>query len=212
MIKKRFTIALLGIDGSGKSTIGKELEKWLITKGYKVKIVPFHHWVFAHKLRKKTWKAIDKDRPSIDKPYEPKKNSFAAIIKPVIALIDNILFYIQNLPDEKKYNVVIFDRFICATQIKLTALNYQTKWLKPIWWNIMPDYTLIFQISEEISIKRQKNRDDPYVYTKKQLRKERVLYHKFALDHNLSIINNETTNLDTTLKKIKNDLKQKKFI
>lgn len=212
MIKKSFTIALLGIDGSGKSTIAKELKKWLITKGYKVRIVPFHHWVFAHKLRKKTWKVIDKDRPSIDKPYEPKKKSFAAIIKPVVALIDNILFYIHNLPDKNKYNVVIFDRFICATQIKLSALNYQTYWLKPIWWNIIPDYTLIFQISEEISIKRQKNRDDPFVYTKKQLAKERELYQKFAIDHNLNMINNETTNLDITLKKIKEDLKQKNLI
>ena len=153
--KKRFTIALLGIDGSGKSTISKELEQWLESKGNKVKIIPFHYWVFADKLKRRTWKYVDKDRPSIKRPYEPKKNSIAALIKPFVAFVDNIFFYIHNLPDGEKYNIVIFDRFICATQIKLNALNYRTNWFKSFWWNFKPDFAVIFDIPVNISIERQ---------------------------------------------------------
>jgi dTMP kinase len=210
--RKTFTIALLGIDGSGKSTIGKDLKKWLNNKGYKVKIVPFHQWVFADKLRKRTWKVVDKDRPTIDRPYEPRSNSFAAIIKPIIALIDNILFYIHNLPDGKQSDIIIFDRFICATQIKLTALNYKTNWLKPIWWNIIPDYSVIFDISPKISIERQISRNDPYTYTEEQLARENDIYNKFAMNHNFIILNNESTKKNIILEKIKQDLCDKHLI
>lgn len=209
--KRIFTIALLGIDGSGKSTISKELKDWLETKGNKVKIIPFHYWVFADKLKKRTSKYIDKGRPSINRPYEPKKRSFAGIVKPVIAFADNLLFYIHNLPDGKNYNVVIFDRFICATQIKLNALNYTTKWFKPFWWNFKPDFAVVFDIPVEISIERQKKRGDPYLYTKDQLSIEKEMYKKFSRNHGFPILDNEK-NKEISIKRIKNELKKRELV
>ena len=199
---KRFTISLLGIDGSGKTTTSKELKLWLESNGNKVKIIPFHHWVFAENLKKKAWKTIDKGRPSIQRPYEPKKNSLAAIIKPIVALVDNIIFYIMKFPDGKEADVVIFDRFICATQIKLGALNYHTKWLKPIWWNIKTDIAFIFDVSEDLSIKRQIQRNDSYVYTKEQLRCERKEYLDYAQKNGLLVIDNNVNSKDESIEKI----------
>ncbi|AGB04688.1 thymidylate kinase [Aciduliprofundum sp. MAR08-339] len=185
---RNFTISLLGIDGAGKSTLSKRLKEELEKKGYRVRIVPFHYWVFADKLKMKYWKVVDKDRETVLKPYEPKPFSLSAILKPIIALMDNILFYISTQPDGKRWNVVIYDRFICATQIKLKALGYHVEWLRPIWENFKTDYCFIIDISEEESIKRQINREDPYTYRKQQLKIERYEYVKFAKKHNCIIL------------------------
>ena len=188
-MNKTFTISLLGIDGSGKSTISKILKKELEKRGYKVRIVPFHYWVFADKLKMKYWKVVDKDRKTIAKPYTPRPFSLSAILKPLVALADNILFYISTLPDGKKYDVVIYDRFICATQIKLKALGYHVKWLRPIWENFKTDYCFIIDVLEDVSIERQIRRGDPYTYTKEQLRAERMEYRRYAEKHGCLIVN-----------------------
>ena len=188
-MKRTFTISLLGIDGGGKSTISKILKKELEKIGYKVRIVPFHYWVFADKLKMKYWKVVDKDRKTIARPYTPKSFSLSATIKPLVALADNILFYISRLPDGKKYDVVIYDRFICATQIKLKALGYHVDLLRPIWENFKTDYCFIIDVPEDVSIERQIKRGDPYAYTIKQLKVEKREYKIYANKHNCLVIN-----------------------
>lgn len=157
-------------------------------KGYSVRIIPFHKWVFANKLRARFSKVVDTKRKDRNKPYVPRRNSLAAIIKPPIAFIDNLLFYLTNRPDEKNCQIYIYDRFICATQVKFKALNYRVGWFKPLWWNILPDIAFIFDINERESIKRQKKRKDTYTYTASQLKTERILYKNFANSHNFPII------------------------
>jgi thymidylate kinase len=183
----KIKIAFLGIDGSGKSTVSDEFSKYLVQKGYDVKIVPFHKWVFADKLRSAFGRYIDKDRKDRNSPYSPQKKSFSSFIKPPIAFIDNVLFYWLNAPKKKK-QVFIYDRFICATQIKFMALNYRVKWFKFLWWNIKPDYAFIFDVSIEDSLRAQIERKDPYLYTEEQLSVERNMYLAFAKKHNFPII------------------------
>ena len=102
-------IVLLGIDGAGKSTISFELKKILEEKGFTVEIVPFHKWVFADKIRDRlgVGKLIDKDRKDRKQVYAPKKKSFSAFIKPPVALIDNIIYFLLKKSWKKK-KVVIF--------------------------------------------------------------------------------------------------------
>ena len=178
-----FTISLLGIDGSGKSTISKKMKRDLEIKGYRVKIVPFHYWIFAHKLKKKFWKHIDIGRETTARPFTPKRSSLSAIIKPLVALIDNIIFYISTMPDGVKWDIVIYDRFICSTQIKLMALGYRVEWLRFIWENFKTDYCFQIDVPEELSIERQKKRGDPYTYTKEELSIERREYLRYAKQH-----------------------------
>ena len=206
-MKRTFTISLLGIDGSGKSTISKTLKKKLEKKGYKVRIVPFHYWVFADKLKMKYWKAIDKDRKTIARPYTPRPFSLSAIIKPVVALADNILFYISTLPEGRRYDVVIYDRFICATQIKLKALGYQVEWLRPIWENFKTDYCFIIDVPEDVSIERQIKRGDPYTYTWEQLRVERKEYRRYAEKHGCLIVSG-MDNAEKNIMKIINSMER----
>ena len=184
----KLKIALLGIDGSGKSTIANELKIIFEGRGYDVKIIRFHKWVFADVFRDKFkfGKMLDRDRKGRNAPYTPSKKSLSSYIKPPIAFIDNLLFYLVNRP-YKKNQIYIYDRFVCATQIKFKALNYHVNWFKPLWWNITPDYVFVFDIDVEESVRRQKNRNDPYVYTKQQLSIEKDLYKKYAEIHKFPI-------------------------
>ncbi len=122
-------IVLLGIDGSGKSTMAEIIKDHCENKGYNVTIIPFHHWLFADKFRSVFGKMIDRGRKGRNTPYKPPAKSFAAFVKPIIAYIDNILFYKVNSP-KKKEQIFIYDRFICATQIKFAALGYYNNWFK----------------------------------------------------------------------------------
>jgi len=198
----KLKIALLGIDGSGKSAIANKLKIIFEEKGYDVKIIPFHKWIFADVFRDKFkfGKMLDQDRQGRNAPYAPSKKSLSSYIKPPIAFIDNLLFYLINRP-YKKNQIYIYDRFICATQIKLRALNYHTDWFKSLWWNITPDYAFVFDIDIEESVKRQKNRNDPYLYTKHQLSVERKMYKEYAEKHKFPFIKSNSS-IDEAVMKI----------
>tara|TARA_B100000315_G_scaffold143522_1_gene132543 strand:- start:56 stop:667 length:612 start_codon:yes stop_codon:yes gene_type:complete len=184
-------IVLLGIDGAGKSSIATELKNVLELRDYNVDIVPFHKWIIADKIRDSLGigRLIDRDRKNREQVYKPKKKSLSAFIKPPVALIDNVIYFLL-IKSWKKNNVVIFDRFISATQIKLTSLNYCTKWLKPIWWNLSMKNTFVLDIDVCESLKTQEMRNDEYLYEEDGLSKERELYINLAKDHHFTLIDN----------------------
>ena len=158
-----------------------------------MEVVPFHKWIFAHKIRRRFIGAVDKGRPDINIPYEPRKNSFASIIKPVIAFFDNYLLYINSQPDGRRISITIFDRFICATQIKFKALNYQVDWFRPLWQTISTDLGFIIDVPVEISLERQIQRGDPYTYTLEQLSIERVEYLHYAEKHGFPVVKGQNS-------------------
>jgi len=188
--RKPITIAFLGIDGSGKSTHSEKIASWLQANGVKCKVIPFHKWVFADKLKNKFGKYVDVGRDEDPlKPYTPPRYSLPALIKPVISLSDNILMYYLSKWNYRDYDVIIFDRFICATAIKGKALNYNNEWLRPIWANIKPDVGIVFDSPIEKSIETINNRGDHILYTPEQLSIEREEYLRMAKKHDYPVFN-----------------------
>ncbi len=201
--KKGITIGLFGIDGTGKSTNAKKISSWIKENDVKCMIIPFHKWLFADMLKKKFGNYVDVRRENkSSKAYFPPKNSLPAFIKPLIALADNILMYYLCKRKYGDYDVLIFDRFICATFIKLKSLNYNVEWLRPIWGEIRPDIGIIFDIPVEISINRQNERGDPFIYNKEQLSIERDEYLKMAKKLDFPIFDT-TVPFNVTFKAIK---------
>ena len=199
------TISFLGIDGSGKSTLIGLLGDELDRRGYDVTVVPFHKWLFADRLKGAFGKGVDIDREAVAQPYAPQPYSLAAFVKPIIAFFDNYFMYINRLPSNRENGYFIFDRFICATQIKFKALNYRVEWFRPVWSSFRTDYGFVIDIPIDTSIRRQSERDDPYVYSADQLSIEKNEYLQIATKHGYDIINGEH-DINNNLKKILNIL------
>ncbi len=181
MAKKSITIAFLGIDGTGKSTHAEKISCWLRENEIKCMIIPFHKWMFADILKKGLGKYVDKgrDKKSL-RPYTPKRYSLSALVKPPVALFDNILMYYLSKWKYKDYDAIIFDRFICATVIKSKSLNYHVEWFRPIWQNIKTDIGLVLDTPIQESIQTIEDRADHILYTTEQLSCEREEYLEIA--------------------------------
>ena len=100
---------------------------------------------------------------------------------------------------------MIFDRYISATQIKLTSLNYLTCWLKPFWWNLNLKNTFILNVNVDVSLDTETQRDDEYLYEKEGLAIERELYIGLAQQNDFIIIDNRIS-IDHTINVILNKL------
>jgi len=211
-MKTNITIAFLGIDGTGKSTHAEKINSWLQEKGIKCIIIPFHKWMFAGIFKKIFGNYVDKGRVNTSlKPYIPKRYSMAGLIKPPVAFIDNILMFYFYKWKYKNYDVIIFDRFICATMIKSKALNYHVDWLRPLWRNFRTDIGIVLDAPLEKSIETIHERGDHIIYTAAQLQNERNEYFEIAKKSNYPIF--ETSNpFEIVNEEIKNYLKESLLI
>lgn len=190
MAKKGVTISFLGIDGTGKSTHAEKICYWLQENGIKCIIIPFHKWMFAGVLKNIFGKYVDEGRNYKSlRPYSPNKYSLPALIKPPIALIDNILMYYFSKWKYNDYDVIIFDRFICATFIKSKSLNYHAGWLRPIWQNIKTDIGLVLDTPVKNSTRTIDDRGDHILYTNEQLLCEKEEYLKIARRYGYPVFN-----------------------
>jgi len=188
--KKPITIAFLGMDGTGKSTHAEKIASWLQANGIKCKVISFHKWVFADMLKKRFGNFVDKNREEESiKPYAPPRYSLPALIKPLIALVDNVLMYYLSKWKYRDYDVIMFDRFICATFIKFKALNYHVEWIRPIWNGIKPEVGVVLDIPVERSTEMIKGRGGHILYTPEQLSIERKEYIEIAKKHDYPVFN-----------------------
>jgi len=182
-----FTIALLGIDGSGKSTHARELTKWLMNEGYKVKLVEFSRYLFVDKLALKLrGQRITKE--TISGKYMPRLN-LLRMMRPWLSLLDNILYLLLSYIDVLRGYIVIYDRYIWSTFIKYEALGYPVKPIKRIVMFIRPNYGILLDVPVHISIRRINERKYHLPYPSSILMKERVEYLKLALNFRYPIIN-----------------------
>lgn len=201
-------LVILGIDGTGKSTTSHRIISELSHDQLNVRVVPFHKWLFAGYLRDKFGGVVDHDRLDRNSPYSPRRNSISSWVKPPIAFIDNILFYLLN-KSVKKSELVIFDRFIVATQIKFSALGYRVNWFRLLWMNTSPRNAVVLIVDIEDSLRRQELRGDPYLYTREQLEHEQMLYVTYAERHGFPIINTSEHSPNEVYVEVKNYLAEK---
>jgi len=177
--KKRFggSVALLGIDGSGKTTHSRYMAEWFNKRGYYTSLVPFHRYLFVERLSRKKNKnsnvAIGKGNP----------------LRPIASLLDNIVFLIAtSFGSYIEGRVVIYDRYIWSTYIKYEALGYPVKPLHTLYMLFRPRFALILDVPVQRSLEVIRARPEHIRYTERILSHERESYLMIAKKQSYPVI------------------------
>jgi len=193
----RGVIALSGIDGTGKSTHVRNIYRWLRRRGVRCRIIPFHRYLFLDKVggfrsrvrgTAELMKRMDRRPPG----WVPARTSRLSIIRPYLALVDNILLYLTRVvPAIWRGEYVVCDRFIWDNYVKHKMLGYGTRYLFQLSTIIKPKAGMIFDLPSEVAVKRVGKRDFHYQYTKEQYDVERREFRRIAKKLGYPVINTD---------------------
>ena len=170
------TICFMGVDGSGKSTLIKEIKK-----KFKIKYLHLRPYFFL----------TDK-RITVKNPHKLKKTqvSIVSLFRLLIWLfIYNFFFYLNN---NNKKKLIIFDRY--AHDILIDPIRYNFNLSKKITKKILnyfpePDLWIILNAGSYTAYNRKKE-----ISLKETVRQSRE-YLKFAKNRKNSIVINTSKNL-----------------
>jgi len=172
------SVALLGIDGSGKSTHAEELEKWFKARGYYCTRVPFHRYLFVDALARR--------RESQGTTGERRGGN---PLRPFLSAIDNlILFTLTSFGKGIEGRVVLYDRYIWSTYVKYQALGYPVRPLRWLYMLPKPKFAVVLDVTVDKSLAVIRGRPDHIRYRSEVLGEERAEYASIAKRRNLPII------------------------
>jgi len=179
LYKQKGVIVLTGIDATGKSTHARNISSWLKNKGIKCEILPFHKYLFLGRLS--GLKSGEKPSQATENKAPIAKTSKFSLIRPYVALVDNIIFYVfRALPRVAKREYVVCDRFIWDNYVKHKALGYNTRFLFMLSTLIKPQIGIVFDLPAEIAFERVDKREKHLRYSIEQYEIERIEFKKIA--------------------------------
>jgi thymidylate kinase len=142
--RKGGSIALLGIDGSGKSSHSTVTGKWLQDRGYTCTVMPFHRYLFVERLSSIS-SAVGRERRGSVRRGNP--------LRPLLSLVDNLILQIStSIGCRVEGRVVIYDRFIWSTYIKYKALGYPVKAIAGLYLLPKPTFALVLDVPVDRSM------------------------------------------------------------
>ncbi len=183
--RKGGSIALLGIDGSGKSSHSMFVARWLEARGYKCTVMPFHRYLFVERLATIS-SAVgsgggDADRSRFRRGGNP--------LRPVASLLDNLVLQLSSsLGCRVEGRVVIYDRFIWSTYIKYKALGYPVKPISGLYLSPRPTFAFVLNVPVEKSLQVIDERVAHIHYPREVLESERQEYLQIAKRYGYPVI------------------------
>jgi dTMP kinase len=172
------SVALLGIDGSGKSTHSTKTSGWLEDRGYRVKLMPFHRYIFVERLS-----SLSTSVRGV--PGARRRNP----LRPVLSLFDNLLLQLSSsIGCRAEGTVVIYDRFIWSTYIKYEALGYPVRPLSPIYLLPRPHFAIVLDVPVEKSLRVINERVAHIHYPRSVLQHERERYLDIARRYGYPVV------------------------
>jgi len=173
------SVALLGIDGSGKSTHSAELESWLVGRGYTCTRVPFHRYLFVEKLASVRAGSRGASRG----------RSGGHPLRPLLSAIDNLALYLlSSFGRGLEGRVVLYDRFIWSTLVKYEALGYPVAPVKWLYLLPRPRFAVVLDVPTSKSLGVIKSRPEHIRYPAEVLEAERAEYLKIARERRLPVV------------------------
>jgi len=183
-------VSFEGIDGSGKTTVIKEVSSILISKGYRVKVT-----------REPTDSSVGKCvQHCIETQADPTVTAFTFIS-------DRIIHGKQILEWLEHYDIILCDRYAESTYAYQGSQLHEhmenpIHWLKELSKNRfpLPDQVFLFDIQPEQAMKRIQGREELIPFEKVSfLSKVRKQYLDLAKDDRFVIID-ASHSLDTIIK------------
>jgi len=170
-------VAILGIDGSGKSTHSAALARWFVDRGYYCTYVPFHRYLFVEKLGR-------------------KKGDIAAAsgrggnaLRPFLSALDNLaLNLISSFGRGLEGRVVLFDRYTWSTYVKYSGLGYPVRPLRWLYMLPRPKFAFILDIPVERSLGVIRSRERHIRYEGRVLETERGEYLRIAEETGFPVV------------------------
>ncbi|HUK74362.1 MAG TPA: hypothetical protein VLU99_01120 [Nitrososphaerales archaeon] len=179
------SVALLGIDGSGKSSHSTALGAWLEARGYRCTVMPFHRYIFVERLASLS-SAARRAAPSGDK-YRFRRGGNP--LRPVASLLDNlVLQFATSVGCRLEGRVVIYDRFIWSTYIKYKALGYPVRPISGPYLSPRPTYAVVLDVPVEKSLGVIDERATHIHYPREVLESERRQYLEVAKRNGYPVI------------------------
>jgi thymidylate kinase len=172
------SVALLGIDGSGKSSHSLFIGRWLEARGYSCTVLPFHRYLFVERLAAVT-SAVGgagsggRERFGFRRGGNP--------LRPVASLLDNlVLQLLSSAGCRVEGRVVIYDRFIWSTYVKYKALGYPVRAISGLYLSPRPTFALVLDVPPEKSLQVIEERVTHIRYPREVLQAEREEYLEIA--------------------------------
>jgi thymidylate kinase len=175
--RKGGSIAILGIDGSGKSSHATVTGKWLEERGYVCTVMPFHRYIFVERLAAMSSAvrggAEEGDRFRFKRGGNP--------LRPLASLVDNLVLQLSSsIGCRAEGRVVIYDRFIWSTYIKYKALGYPVRPISGLYLSPRPTFAVVLDVPVEKSLGVIDERVTHIHYPREILESERRQYLEVA--------------------------------
>jgi thymidylate kinase len=186
--RKGGSVALLGIDGSGKSTHAEASGGWLRGRGYLVTTMPFHRYLFVERLASLSSSA--RGRSASGSAATRGRRSGRNPIRPLLSLADNLILQVwSSIGSRAEGRVVIYDRFIWSTYIKYEALGYPVRPLSFLYLLPKPLTAIILDVPVDKSLKVIDERGASHIhYPRAVLEAERARYLGIARRNGYPVI------------------------
>ncbi len=189
------SIALLGIDGSGKSSHASLTQRWLEERGYRSILIPFHRYLFVETL--------STARSSTRRQRTARGGN---PLRPLLSLVDNlVLQFLSSFGCRIEGTVVLYDRFIWSTYIKYFALGYPVRPLSTFYLSLRPTYAIVLDVPVGKSQNVISSREAHIRYPSSVLETERQLYIAIARRRGYPVIDS-TRDSDTVQNQIEQHL------
>jgi thymidylate kinase len=167
-LQPTFVIAFMGVDGSGKSTLIKELNKQLKKKYKQIKNLHLRPYFFF--IDKRT---VNKN-PHNQKPV---RSQFASLAIIMMWLFVYRIFFFINL--KKKHRLIIFDRY--AHDLLIDKVRYRFNLSQKITQfilNLFPQPHLWLILKAPIRLIEKRKKELPTPELKRQLKEYMHFYKK----------------------------------
>jgi dTMP kinase len=200
--RKGGSIALLGIDGSGKSSHAAVTGRWLEGRGYRCTVMPFHRYLFVERLAAIS-SAVRSGSETRDR-FRFKRGGNP--LRPVASLLDNLVLQLtSSIGCRVEGRVVIYDRFIWSTYVKYEALGYPVRPISGLYLAPRPTSALVLDVPVDKSLRVIDERVAHIHYPRQVLASEKARYLEIARKNGYPVID-ATASFDEVQEKIQSRL------